>query len=793
MIKFRDLSIRYKLTAVSLLISGTILILSTSAFVINDIATLRQTMLDKIGVIQGMIGHMSGGPLNFQYSAEEAKVLSALKVDPHVVSARIYDKTGQHFASYWRKPPAQLNSYNALKTEILSLMAKQSFNFSLAEVELLQNFIENQDANTQTAEEQQEVLDFLNRAKETFPTSVQERLRELIRQPDALLPLRLNESYQNLTATYFSVAQPIEWLGPNQQSMEQLGWVLLVTDLEALHSRINRYIIMVIAVLIGSVLIAFLFSSRAHQLLTQPILNLVSLARQVSDKQDYSVRGNYHSQDEVGVLFDGFNNMLMVIKARDDELEKANEDLEKKVAERTLELKKANKQLAYQAFHDALTNLPNRAMFVKQVEVAIKHAQENQQCMAMLFIDLDHFKYINDTLGHSAGDRILQEVAKRLLTCTRQPEDMVARLGGDEFTVLLRNLKEPMNAGIVAGKILKSLALPFRYNTQDLYVTPSIGISFYPEDGRDVGNLMRNADSSMYAAKLQGRNNYQFYRADNNSASANRLHMENKLRQALEFDEFEVWYQPRFELNTGLLVGAEALVRWRSPDLNLVPPAQFIPLAEDTGLIIPIGEKVLRIACQDNMIWKKTEHRPITVSVNLSARQFVQEDLLGKIEVLLNELEMPAARLELELTESLIMPNAEETIETLNDLKKMGVQISVDDFGTGYSSLSYLRRFPIDILKIDQSFVYELGNNQDDATLVTAIIAMAHKLRLTVVAEGVETQAQLDFLKNNQCDFAQGYLFGKPVPAAIFKKLLESDLDIDSYPVAVRVLLPDWG
>jgi len=321
---------------------------------------------------------------------------------------------------------------------------------------------------------------------------------------------------------------------------------------------------------------------------------------------------------------------------------------------------------------------------------------------------------------------------------------------------------------------MQALTEPLVYGQQSLYITPSIGISVFPRDGQDVGSLMKNADASMYMAKHLGRNNYQFYTLSANASSATRLAMENKLRRALESQEFEVWYQPRFKVSNGEIIGAEALIRWRNPDNTLVPPAQFIPLAEDTGLIIPIGAWVLRTACQENLRWQRAGSEPLCVSVNLSARQFIQEDLLITIEKMIEELRINPICLELELTESSIMPNAEDTIETLRALKKQGVWISVDDFGTGYSSLSYLKRFPIDILKIDQSFVRDIGISADGDALVTAIIAMAHNLKLQVVAEGVETHQQLDFLRQYHCDYAQGFLFGKAVPALEFQAMLEN-------------------
>lgn len=794
MVNFRDLSIRYKLTLINLLISGTILLLSSSIFITYDLLQLQRSLHNDTAVTAKMLAYHSSAPLGFNFPTDAGDALTALRANPHIVTAQLYQLNGQPFASYHRRSAQQHIDYTALKLQLVELLMVQAFNFDETESELIQLFIKAQDKQFLTYELRENFAVLLEKKANILSNELIQGLLALLQQHQHLLPdnytVESNTPRLQQDAQYLYVSQIVFDTEANSTLDEPIGSLYLIVSLEDLRNRIIWYLLLALGIVLGAIGLAFFLTSRLQGMVVRPILALAKLMRQVSHAKDYSLRNDYHSGDELGVLSGGFNTMLSTIEEREAQLARHSEELEQTVAERTAELKKLNKQLTYQAFHDALTNLPNRALFVQQVEQAIKHVQEqaHKQHLAMLFIDLDHFKYINDTLGHSAGDRILQEVAKRLLACTRQPEDLVARLGGDEFTVLLRNVKEPLNAGIVAGKILRALAMPFRFNVQDLYVTPSIGISIYPDDGEDVGTLMRNADTSMYVAKQQGRNNYQFYTAGANSASANRLKMENKLRQALEFDEFEVWYQPRFALASGHLVGAEALVRWRSPEQKLVPPAQFIPLAEDTGLIIPIGEKVLRTACEDNMNWLHPKHAPLEVSVNLSARQFIQEDLLSKIEDLCEELKMPPERLELELTESLIMPKAEETIETLRALKDRGVKISVDDFGTGYSSLSYLKRFPIDVLKIDQSFIYDINNDADDTTLVTAIIAMAHKLNLQVVAEGVETQHQLDFLRQHQCDYVQGFLMGKPIPAKAFQYLIEQDCNIDSYPLAVREL-----
>jgi diguanylate cyclase (GGDEF)-like protein len=559
-------------------------------------------------------------------------------------------------------------------------------------------------------------------------------------------------------------------------SGDEIGVILLRLELKPLTERIHWYLWTVFFILSLSLILAFILSFYFQGIITKPILQLAYLTRRVSTQKNYSLRVDSNHIDEIGSLFDGFNQMLEAIQERDSELEEHREQLENLVAIRTIDLKKANQKLTYQAYHDALTNLPNRALFIKRAEQAVEYAEYNNESLAILFIDLDNFKFINDTLGHAAGDHLLQEIGKRLLTCTRLPSDTIARLGGDEFTILLRDIKDPTDAAMVADFIIKTLMTPLQFDQHEFYITPSIGISIYPQDGVDVGTLMKNADVGMYLAKKQGRNSYRFYISSANLESAERLNMENKLRQALECNEFEVWYQPRFEIKTGRLLGAEALVRWRSPDFNLVSPSQFIPLAEDTGLIIPLGEWVLRTACEESLRWQRAGEHPLSVSVNLSARQFVQADLLSTIERVLAETGMNPRLLELELTESLIMPNAEDTIETLNALKKMGMQISVDDFGTGYSSLSYLKRFPIDTLKIDQSFVRDMDHDADDCALVSAIIAMAHNLKLDVVAEGVEKIEQLKFLQGYNCDYVQGFLFGKPMPAEEFRRLLDNPI-----------------
>lgn len=392
--------------------------------------------------------------------------------------------------------------------------------------------------------------------------------------------------------------------------------------------------------------------------------------------------------------------------------------------------------------------------------------------VAVMLIDLDRFKVINDTLGHAIGDRLLQEVAQRLTGCLREG-DTVARLGGDEFMLLLPGVEHTKSTIKIVQKILETFKSPFYFNDHELHITTSIGIALYPDDGEDAQTLLKNADTALHRAKEQGRNNYQFYTSTMNATALERLSLEGKLRHALEREEFVVYYQPQVSLSTGQIVGMEALVRWRHPDLGLIPPMKFIPLAEETGLIIPLGFWVLRTACAQNKAWQKAGYPPLRVAVNLSTRLFKQQTFIQVVAQTLHETGLDPDYLELELTEGIIMENIETTITTLKELKKMGVHISVDDFGTGYSSLAYLKRFPIDTLKIDRSFVLDITTDPDDAMIAMLIINVAHHLKLRVIAEGVETKEQLAFLRSHGCDEIQGYLFSRPLPAEEFVRLLQ--------------------
>src|SRR5436190_8964688 len=442
------------------------------------------------------------------------------------------------------------------------------------------------------------------------------------------------------------------------------------------------------------------------------------------------------------------------------------EQMEQLLEERTAEVDRL-------AYYDTVTQLPNRSLFEDRLAQSVAIAKSSDQNLGVLFISLDQFKKVNDTLGHAPGDGLLKEFAERLKSCISET-DTVARFGSDEFVLLQTNIKGTKDVIETIRSLSQVLKFPFDLDGQELFATASVGVSLFPLDGEDSQNLLKNAGVALYKAKRSGGSNYQFYTADMHDLASRRLAMETSLRRAIQNEEFLVYYQPRICVDTLEVTGVEALVRWQHPQLGLIAPSEFIPLAEDTGLIVPIGEWVLRTACLQNKRWQDQGFAPLQMAVNICARQFHDQDLAQTIIRILDETNLAPKYLELELTESSIMQNAEFAAETLSGLKSMGMKISIDDFGTGYSSLASLKRLPIDALKIDKSFVSDATTDPDDASLVMAIITLAHNLRLKVIAEGVETEEQLQFLNLLRCDEIQGYLFSKPVPAEDLVALLDS-------------------
>ena len=474
-------------------------------------------------------------------------------------------------------------------------------------------------------------------------------------------------------------------------------------------------------------------------------------------------------------------------RAAADEVRAARDQLELRVLERTAELAGANAMLQgeiverrqaearvhHMAYHDSLTGLPNRALLSDRLDRAMLAAQRAEGRLALMFIDLDRFKTINDSLGHMTGDHLLKEVAHRLCHAVRA-SDTVARTGGDEFVVLLPGICQVDEASGVAQKIIDALSAPFRLDGHMLHITPSIGICIYPDDGDDVETLMRHADAAMYHAKENGRNNYQFFTRRMNQAAALHFELENNLRNALEQEQFELYYQPIMDIGARRLHAMEALLRWGRPGQGQVMPDSFIPIIEENGLIVPIGEWVMRRACEQSMAWLRQGLTPVPLAINLSSRQFMHRGLIESIRNILDDTGIDPGLLEFEITETALMQHGEQTLAVLGQINAMGIHLSIDDFGTGYSSLAYLKRFPVKKIKIDCAFIKDLEHSTEDRAIVAAIIALSGSLQLSVVAEGVETEAQFAWLQQSGCQYAQGYLFSKPVPQSEAQRLLES-------------------
>ncbi len=477
------------------------------------------------------------------------------------------------------------------------------------------------------------------------------------------------------------------------------------------------------------------------------------------------------------------NHLEELVDKRTAELQLANAALRQQISER----QRAEEKVVYMAFYDALTELPNPTLFRDRLTRKLTTGRGGCPKLSSIFISLDSFQQINDTMGRTVSERLLREAARRLTDCILQT-DTAAYFGGGEFALLLTQVGGPEDAAQVAQKVQESLSMPFDCDGHDLYVTASLGISLSPEDGQDCHTLLNNAGAALYRAKQQGRDTYQFYAADMHERALKRLSLESSLRHALERGEFRVYYQPQVNAESGEIVGTEALVRWQHPELGLVPPVEFIPVAEEIGLIAPLGEWVLRSACAQNVAWQESGLEPLRVSVNLSPRQFQQPGLIEMIRRTLAETKLDPTYLELELTESSMMRDTTHAIETLRQLRVIGIKISVDDFGSGYSSLAYLKHLPIDALKIDFAFVRDMCADPNSAAIVMAIITLAHSLKLKAVAEGVETEEQAVLLRHLKCDELQGYFYGRPLPAEAFQILRRQRKDAMDEESALSLL-----
>jgi diguanylate cyclase (GGDEF)-like protein len=542
-----------------------------------------------------------------------------------------------------------------------------------------------------------------------------------------------------------------------------IGFVRLGMSFERGRSQLRDSLIGALSVVGALVAIAILLTLLLTRRLVAPMRMLTGAARAVgAGKLDIRLPAN--SGDELGLLTQTFNHMIERLSDSQAEVATYQRTLEEKVTQRTMELEVATAQAYKLAQHDILTGLPNRALLNQRLKQIVAQAARDSHQVACLFLDFDHFKRINDTLGHDAGDQLLQAVAQRLTNAVRE-SDTVARLGGDEFVIILPGLdpaKATFEIMTVLTRVRESFLASFRLGEQTPTLTCSIGVSIYPVDADDTGGLIKQADTAMYAAKDAGRNAYRFFTADMNTRVQARLQLETDMRRGLMDDEFFLVYQPQIDMDSGRACGVEALLRWRDPERGVIGPNEFIPIAEESGMIQALGARVLRDACRQVMIWHR-HNMLLRLAVNLSVQQLQHDSWLSIVDDALKSSGMPARYLDLEITESVIITHPDKAVATLIRLNQMGVSITVDDFGTGYSSLSYLARLPIQGVKIDQRFVHGLEKNRSDEAITQAIIALSHSLGLRVIAEGVETVAQYEFLKSHGCEEAQGYLISRPL------------------------------
>ena len=710
---FRDTPIKHKVIAISLLSSGAALLLACSGFIAYELRAYREATLNQLTSVAGVIAANSSSALSFEDPESAQRTLTALRSERMVVAACIYGADERLFAAYYK-------------------------------------------------DERQELC---------APSRAQE-MEGIGDRLDVALPI-------------FAEGE------------DALGMIVIRSRPIDLYERLVRYGGILGLVMLFSGLASLPLASKLQRFISDPILQLVETSRRVSADKDFSLRAVSKGGDEVGVLVESFNQMLEQIEDRDQALSRHRENLEAEVERRTAELRAVNEKLTREiaqreqaeerirdlAYYDGLTGLPNRQLFQERLRRALAWAKRRNQRVGLLFLDLDRFKQVNDTLGHSVGDELLRQVSDRMHNSVRlgdyvgrsgesEPKGEVSRLGGDEFTVLLTKLTNPQGAAKVAQRVLEELAKPIPVGDYELYTTASIGIAVYPEDGEDLETLLRNADTAMYHAKSRNGNNFQFYTEAMNATAARKLQLASRLRHALEQGQFELHYQPIRDASTGTVCAAEALLRWTDPDTGPVRPDEFIPIAEDSGLILGIGEWVLRTACAQARAWQVEGFESIRISVNVSTHQLRQPSWPKVVARILEEEGLSPAHLELELTESAILAHEDVTVQALSELHDMGVSLALDDFGTGYSSLSSLRRYPIERVKIDRSFVGDITADPDDAALTTAILSMASSLQLRVVAEGVETLEQAEFLRARGCHELQGFLLSPAVPPAEFIRFL---------------------
>jgi diguanylate cyclase (GGDEF)-like protein len=568
---------------------------------------------------------------------------------------------------------------------------------------------------------------------------------------------------------HLSVAKAVFFKG------RQLGTIRVDTDLAPSYQRIAWYFAGITAVMLASLSIAHIVLTRLQRSITAPLLALARTSETISNRADFSIRAQVDSSADLGKLGLAFNAML-------DRIENREQDLQSEIEER----KRVEVKLDRLAHFDSVTGLRNRHFFHDRLATAVAHAQKSEQMAIVMFLDLDNFKTVNDTLGHDVGDELLRIVAQRLLSSVRFG-DTVARVGGDEFAIILENAVDVEVGKKIAQKCVDTLSDVIRINQNEIYISGSIGISSCPDDAVDVHALLKFADTAMYYAKNAGKNTYRVFHRGMQGEAQKRFAMNGNLRKALERQEFVLQYQPQINLLTNRISGVEALIRWAHPDLGMISPLEFIPVAEETGLIIPIGQWVLHTACKQLKAWHDQGFRELRMAVNLSARQLTEDQFVPMVLEIVRSTGIAPEMLELELTESMLMDAGEATIAKLDALRAIGVMLAIDDFGTGYSSMSYLKRFPVNTLKIDRSFVRDLPENLQDKAITKAIISMAHSLDMQVVAEGVETGAQRTLLTSNGCDSVQGFFYSKPIDPEAVLDLIRLQV------VPVTPAAGEWG
>ncbi|OIQ80555.1 phytochrome-like protein cph2 [mine drainage metagenome] len=544
-----------------------------------------------------------------------------------------------------------------------------------------------------------------------------------------------------------------------------VGQLVLEANFDRMYQQLALYGSVALLAGIIALVLAWLLHKPLDRCITRPILNMSELMNHVTISKDYSRRMEHVSRDEIGTLASGYNAMLA-------QMQQHKAALEFELEQRHL----AEQRLDRLAHYDGITLLPNRNFFTASLAGILDATLQSGQLVALMFIDLDNFKIVNDTLGHRVGDLLLRAAAQRLTDAMRGNE-IVCRIGGDEFAVILENVADLRQVESMAAEVVLALSQAFHLEENEIHIGASIGISLCPEHARELSGLLRSADTAMYHAKSLGKNNFQHYSAEMEQRALKRLAMENSLRHVLERNELLVYYQPQVDVDTHRVVGFEALVRWQHPEMGMISPNEFIPLAEDIGLIVPIGEWVLRTACLQAVRWQQAYCPELTIGVNLSARQLREPGIVDRILEVVDETGIPSHLLDLELTESALMERSDDLMQKMDRLRQAGIRISIDDFGTGYSSMSYLKRFPINTLKIDRGFIADIPHDTDDVAITQAIIAMGGSLNMQLIAEGVETVEQLEFLRTHGCNRIQGFLISRPLPVQQAEEFLAMERD----------------